>query len=234
MCRPNSKVPACDINNIYTSQVDFTRLGGFCAPVDSASKDRLMKTANLEQKWNFLNIYDCIRISLLISLGMGIIWMLLVQCIPRAMSAVITVLAIISLAVLGIVFLSGKVTRAGTWVTVLIGVGLLVVALMFACFLCFYRLRNKLISIFLEWATYFLKENCMLFLYTFIFMGLTAGLIVLCMFQHIAYLSHSDLSHQDQDIYLNLNTNTVLFILNLVEFIWGLQFLKDSCILILI
>ncbi len=197
MCRPNSKVPACDINNIYTSQVDFTRLGGFCAPVDEASRERLMKTANLEQKWNFLNIYDCIRISLLISLGLGLVWMLLVQCIPRAMSTIVTALAIVSLAFLGIIFLSGKVTRVNSWVTTLIGLGLLGVGVMFACFLCFYRLRNKLISIFLDWATYLLKDQCMTFFYIFIFMGFTAGLIVLCMFQHLAYLSHSDLSHQN-------------------------------------
>lgn len=142
--------------------------------------------------------------------------MLLVQCFPRAVSTVVTVLAIISLGFLGIIFLSGKVTRVSSWVTVLIGLGLLGVALMFACFLCFYRLRNKLISIFLDWATYFFKDHCLMFLYTFIFMGFTAGLIVLCMFQHLAYLSHSDLTRQNQDIYLNLSTNTLLFILNLV------------------
>lgn len=191
MCRPNSKVPACDINNIYTAQVDFTRLGGFCAPVDSASKDRLMKTANLEQKWNFLNIYDCIRISLLIALGLGLLWMLFVQCLPRVISNIVTVLAIIALAFLGIILLSGKVSRVSSWVTVLLGLSLLGVALLFTCFLCFYRLRNKLISIFLDWATYFFKDYCLMFLYPFIFVGLTAGLIVLCMFQHLAYLSHS-------------------------------------------
>lgn len=95
--------------------------------------------------------------------------------------------------------------------------------------LCFYRLRNKLINIFLDWSTHFLKDHMLYYLYPFIFIALTVGLIVLCMFQHLAYLSNADPTHQDGDIYLNLSTNTPLFILNLIEFVWGLQFLKDSC-----
>lgn len=229
LCRVNSKVPACDINNIYSSQVDFTRLGGFCAPLDSASKDRVMKTANLTQKWNFLNIYDCIRISLLIALGMGFLWMILVQCIPRVISTVVTVLAIVAIAFLGIIVISGRISGMSSWVSIVLGLILMGTAVMFACFLCFYRLRNKLINIFLDWSTQFLKEHCAYFLYPFIFIALTAGLIVLCMFQHLAYLSHAEPTHHDGDIYLNLSSNTLLFILNLVEFIWGLQFLKDSC-----
>ena len=61
------------------------------------------------------------------------------------------------------------------------------------------------------------------------FILLTAGLIVLCMFQHLAYLSHGDLQKQEKDVYLKLSPNILLFILNLIEFIWGLQFLKDLC-----
>jgi hypothetical protein len=37
-CRVNSKVPSCDIPNIYTASVSFGRLGGFCAPSDSGAQ----------------------------------------------------------------------------------------------------------------------------------------------------------------------------------------------------
>lgn len=175
--------------------MDFARLGGFCAPLDSASKEKLMKTANLDQKQNFLHVYDCIRISLLIALGLGMLWILLVQCLPRIMTTIVSVFGIIALAFLGIIFLTGKVAKVSSWITVLIGLALLGTSVMFTCFLCFYRLRNKLIGIFLDWATYFFKEHCLYFFYIFIFIALTAGLVVLCMFQHLAYLSHSDLTH---------------------------------------
>lgn len=193
ICRPNSKVPACDINNIYSSQVDFGRLGGFCAPLDEASKQRLMDTANLNEKWNFLNIYDAIRISLLIAFGLGILWMICVQICPRAMAMIVAILAIISLIVLGIMIWAGKLSGISDWVKIVLGIVLIGIALLFTCFLCFYRLRNKLIGIFLDWATYFFKEHCLYFIFPFIFIALTAGLIVLCMFQHMAYLSGSDL-----------------------------------------
>jgi MFS family permease len=160
---------------------------------------------------------------------MGLLWMILVQCIPRIISTVVTVLAIIAIGFLGIIVISGRISKLSSWVCVVLGLILLGIAVMFACFLCFYRLRNKLINIFLDWSTHFLKDHMLYYLYPFIFIALTVGLIVLCMFQHLAYLSNADPTHQDGDIYLNLSTNTPLFILNLIEFVWGLQFLKDSC-----
>ena len=175
-----------------------------------------MQTAHLQDKWNFLNVYDSVRISLLLALGLGVLWMLFVQFFPRLMATVVTVLAIIALGFLGILFLSGKISGIQPWVTLLIGLFLVALAILFACFLCFYRLRNKLIGIFLDWSTVFLKEHCIYFFYTFVFIALTAGLIVLCMFQHLAYLSHSDLMRKDNDIYLNLSTNPGLFLLNIV------------------
>lgn len=116
-----------------------------------------MDTANLREKWNFLNIYDSVRISLLLALGLGILWMLFVQFFPRLMSTIVTILAIITIGFLGILFLSGKIAGTQTWVTIFIGLFLVGLAILFACFLCFYRLRNKLIGIFLEWATHFLR-----------------------------------------------------------------------------
>lgn len=67
------------------------------------------------------------------------------------------------------------------------------------------------------------------FLYIPIFILLTIGLIVLCLFQYLAYSSSSDPKPQDDNIYLHIWANPVLTILNIIEFIWGMQFLKDSC-----
>lgn len=67
------------------------------------------------------------------------------------------------------------------------------------------------------------------FLYIPIFILLTIGLIVLCLFQYLVYSSSSDPKPQDDDIYLHIWANPVLTILNIIEFIWGMQFLKDSC-----
>jgi uncharacterized membrane protein (DUF4010 family) len=117
----------------------------------------LAKTANLQAKWNFLYIYDSIKTSLLVALALGCMWVLFVQCLPRGMSAVVTVLSIFTLTVLGVLAFAGKINGASPALTLLTGFLLIGTAVLFACFLCFYRLRNKLISIFLDWSSRFFK-----------------------------------------------------------------------------
>jgi hypothetical protein len=150
-----------------------------------------MNTANLNSKWNFLNIYDCIRISLLVALGLGILWVMIVQCIPRVVALVVTVLAILSLGAMGIFVLVGNISSINNTVKIILGTILIGLAVLFSFFLCFYRRRNKLIGIFLDWSTRFMKEHIIYFFYPFIFIALTAGLVALCLFQHLAYLSKS-------------------------------------------
>lgn len=63
----------------------------------------------------------------------------------------------------------------------------------------------------------------------FVFVALTAGLITLCLFQHLSYISHNTPIKVSNSVYLQLQPIYALFVLNLIEFIWGLQFLKDTC-----
>jgi hypothetical protein len=204
-------------------------LGGFCAPSDEAAQEKLVKTANLDQKWNFLEIYDSIRLSIIISLVIGFIWTQLVQFIPRGMTAFVTVLSILTLAAIGIIILIDNSERISGIVKVIIAVVAITTAVLFTFFLCFFRRRNRLTGVFIDWGTKLAKEKFSYYLFTLLFIIFTVGLIVLCLFQHLAFLSHSDPSPSSGDIFLKLTTNIPLFILNFVEFIWGLQFLKDSC-----
>ena len=229
ICRPNSVVTSCTSNSIYSTTVNFANLGGFCAPTNATQRLLLIKTANLQSKYDFLTIFNSILLSLLIALGLGCVWVLFVQCLPRAMATVATVGAVLVIGTIGVMALMGKITGTTTVVTLIVGIILLGIAVMFACFLCFYRLRHKLVPIFLDWSSRFFKEHCLYFFFTFLFVVLTAGLIVLCLFQHIAYISHNTPKKVQGDVYLQLVPNYALFILNLIEFIWGLQFLKDAC-----
>ena len=83
--------------------------------------------------------------------------MILVQCIPRVMATIVTVLAIIALGCLGVLIMIGKVSGLSNGVRIIIGIVLIGIAILFACFLCFYRLRNRLIAIFLDWSANFMK-----------------------------------------------------------------------------
>jgi hypothetical protein len=226
-CRVNSKVPSCDINNIYSASINFDRLGGFCAPNDQFAQEKLIKTANLESKWGFLEIYDSVRLCIVIALVVGLFWSQLVQCFPRGMTAIATVLSIVSLGVMGIILLLDN--SGSSILKICVGVILITVAVLFTFFLCFFRKRNRLTGVFIDWSTRLAKERVSYYFFVLLFILMTAGLIVLCLFQHLAFLSSSEPLPTEGDLFLKLTPNTILFVLNIIEFIWGLQFLKDSC-----
>lgn len=73
------------------------------------------------------------------------------------MAGIVTVLAILALGTLGIMSLAGKINGTLPVITLLLGFVLIGIAILFACFLCFYRLRNKLVPIFLDWSVKFFK-----------------------------------------------------------------------------
>jgi hypothetical protein len=79
-------------------------LGGFCGPVDDSLKDKLIDNSGIKDKWTFLNTYDTIRLSLLIALGIGLVWFILVQAIPHAMSAIVIFLSVLVSVSIGVLF----------------------------------------------------------------------------------------------------------------------------------
>ena len=82
----------------------------------------------------------------------------------------------------------------------------------------------RLQAIFLEYAKRFFVENYYVLIYVPIFMLLTVGLIALCLFQHCAFSSKT---HANTN-FLDFSNPKLLGWLNIAEFIWGLQFLRDS------
>lgn len=71
----------------------------------------------------------------------------------------------------------------------------------------------------------FLFENSYNFLYILLFLVLFCGLIVLFLFQHLGF---SNIAHSDSNFFNFVNPG-FLGVLNIVEFLWGLQFLRDAC-----
>lgn len=54
-------------------------------------------------------------------------------------------------------------------------------------------------------------------------------LIGLIYLQYLAFLSSNEPRPYKNDLYLKLQPNILWIILNIIEFLWGFQFLKDSC-----
>lgn len=117
------------------------------------AQEKLIKTANLDEKWDFLEVFDSIKISILISLGIGLIWSQLVQFLPRAMTAIVTILSILILGGIGVILLIDHSDGASTILKLVVAFISIAIAVMFAFFLCFFRRRNRLTGVFIDWAT---------------------------------------------------------------------------------
>jgi H+/Cl- antiporter ClcA len=88
-----------------------------------------------------------------------------------------------------------------------------------------YRNALKLQGIFLDYARRLLAERFSTFAYIPIFIILTAIAFALFLFQHLAFTSKA---HSNNN-YFDFSNPGVLGWLNIIEFLWILQFFRDSC-----
>lgn len=124
------------------------------------------------------------RLSLLIAFGIGIIWMGLVHCMPNIISILAIVLGSLTLLVGGILLIADNSNgwlQYGPW-KIIIAVFLLIFGVLFLFSLFFYKRRIKLTGIFLSYASKFLGQKPVNFIFIPIFIICLAGLIVLCLF----------------------------------------------------
>jgi H+/Cl- antiporter ClcA len=88
-----------------------------------------------------------------------------------------------------------------------------------------YRNALRLQGIFLDYARRLLAERSSTFVYIPIFILLTAIAFALFLLQHLAFSSKG---HSNNN-YFDFSNPGVLGWLNIIEFLWILQFLRDSC-----
>lgn len=175
---------------IYGSSASDSRLPGFCIPDEESINEAFKLKLGLNKKWNYLRIYDILRMGLLISLGIGFFYLLLVQFSGRFVAGImffLTGLICLAIAILAI-FTSSE------WRN--IGMIRILLALFFACLtvyfwsnLCFYSKRIKIAGIFLSHSSMYTKKHLGKLLWIPFFLGLTIGLIILIIFQYLAFSS---------------------------------------------
>lgn len=90
--------------------------------------------------------------------------------------------------------------------------------------LCLYANQIKLQGLFLDYAGRFLNKNPATIVYLPIYLIFMTGLVALIVWQHCCYSSQFASSRN----FFNFNNTGVWQILNILEFIWGAQFLRDS------
>lgn len=90
---------------------------------------------------------------------------------------------------------------------------------------CCWSNERKFQGIILDYGKRFLTERPNSFLYIPVFMLLGLGLFALIVWQHCCFSSNT---HQDNNFF-NFSNAGFWSILNILEFIWGLGFLRDAC-----
>lgn len=77
----------------------------------------------------------------------------------------------------------------------------------------------------LKYSNIFLFQNYLTFIYIQIFLIFIWGLLALIWFQNMAFQSR----FAEDNSSLNYRNSGILSYLNLIQLLWGLQFLRDSC-----
>lgn len=81
----------------------------------------------------------------------------------------------------------------------------------------------------MNYANIFLKESFGVFGFIPLFLIFSFGLVVLCVWQYVAFGTTNTPKLTSGSLYYTSQQNIFLQVLNAIEFIWGLQFLRDAC-----
>lgn len=153
--------------------------------------------------------------------------MTLTHCLPRYSPIISFVAAIILLLAFAIVTFATSLVLAllgGVW-SIVLGVLLIVLALILIVMLCMYSNEIKFQGYMLEYAVKFLNQNPHTFIYIPIFLLFHIGLVALVLWQHCCFVSY----YMGSGNFWKLNSSGILDILNILEYIWAQQFLRDAC-----
>ena len=121
-------------------------------------------------------------------------------------------------------FVSSTVSYAlGGW-TVPFAIILIILAIILTVMLCVYINEVKFQGYMLDYATRFLNENPQVFLYIPVFILFHFGLIALIFWQHSCFSSY----YRGSNNFWNFASSGVFDVLNILEYFWGLQFLRDA------
>lgn len=118
--------------------------------------------------------------------------------------------------------------------TIVLAVGLVLVGVAYVMYMIFYKKEIELASIFMEHSNSFLRESYLVYLYIPLFLVFTIGFLVLITWQFIAFGTANPPTFQVNNIYYHSAHNILLQVLNVIELIWGMQFLRDACNLLFI
>ena len=221
-CRPKA--------SSYDTKAEINKIGAFCSPTDESARLKLFSQSELGNKLSLTHGYDVIRFSLLMGFLAGLLYLAVVGCFPKwatLLSFGFTFLVLLT-AGLYILLRPVQLFNWDGW-TAILAVVLVLVGIAYILYMVFYRKEIDLISIFIEHSNNFLKESYFVYLYIPLFMALTIGFLILIGWQFIAFGTANYPTFERSNVYYRSGHNIFLQVLNVIELIWGMQFLRDAC-----
>lgn len=215
----------------YPNYPSSTRLGAFCLPSNTQLKDQLLYNAGIQTRFNNLHAINYLLMGVWIAFVLSLIWLVLVQFIPKYIYWLALVIALFMLIVAMFVFFIGSgntLSQSQGWDIVL---GILCLAL--AAVLVFYSIKNRkqiyVTGCFLEIAGEYLKKHLSTLIWVLIFIGITFLFGFILTFEYLAFVSTGTPTFNSANVYYTLYNNWFSVLVLVVQALWGLSFFRDAC-----
>lgn len=186
--------------------------------------------AKLSDRNYFYNSFNTLLICLGIAVVLSIIFLILVQFFPKPMSQAVVYLGfLIVLAVAVLIFLYPTSNTTGQ---IVVGIILAILAILILATILCHRSSIKICGAFLAESTRFVKDNPCVLVYIPIFILLLAGFLVMMLQEYRSFMTSGTATFDASSSLYYLSTGTgqtILTVLLVIQFIWGLSFLKEAC-----
>jgi hypothetical protein len=169
-------------------------------------------------------------LSMILSISISVLYVVLVQCFPKAMNIAVPILSLLVILALAICMFTYYADASGK---IPIAIILLVAFIIIA--LGLFRNRNsvRMNGVWMTKATQMLRSaKCGAFLYIPLFIGFLIGFIFLIILEFRAFWTGSSLYFdREKSIFWEFHATapTILCVLLILQSIWGLSFLKEAC-----
>lgn len=209
---------------------------GLCLPENDELRAQYLSNPKLSGPFDYSNFKQTLIWSALTALGLGLLWTLISFCFPRLAPIIAHVLGALVLITLGILVLVlwdryyinlSSFWSNNTGLKIFFAVLCFLLAIILIAMLCWWNNERKFQGLMLDYGKRFLSERPISFFYIPVFILFAIGLIALIVWQHCCFSS----VFASNNNFFNFNNSGFWEILNILELIWGLRFLRDACTL---
>lgn len=194
-------------------------------PTDPALRQKVSENGNLDSRLVFFNSYYVLVLSILMAIGLSIIFTFFVHCFPKKMMWITIILSLLVLVGLAVTVFLYKSEHAGRII-----IGALLAALFFIILfsVCLYKQSIKVGAVYLKEGTKFTGSKPSTAFYIVFFAACTLGFFFMIIQEYQGLLSMTQPEFKKENLYYEVNSKGqwVIWAILGVQLIWGLSFLK--------